>query len=142
MKFRQTSFWRNYVKLYLQYMAVGAAAIPAGALYAYLSARGYGPRWTVLLALVIGCWFARQAWKFVDRTFAEPVPQLMASSNANLNRIMQTQAGVAAYLTLEVYTLHEDVRTGSSTAALYSLPEIDGQYTNGGVAEHHAFAGD
>ena len=70
MKFHQTSFLRNYVKLYLQYMAVGVAAIPAAALYAFLASRGYESRWTALLAIIIGCWCARWAWKAVDRKFA------------------------------------------------------------------------
>jgi len=121
-------------------MAVGAAAIPAGALYAYLSARGYGPRWTILLALALGCWCARQAWKFVDRKFAESELQVMVSTYANRNRIVQAQAG-AYVLAWELYTLHEDFRTVSSNAALSSFPTMDAQSANGGVAEPHAVAG-
>ena len=53
-------------------MAVGVAAIPAGALYAFLAARGYESRWTILLAIIFGCVCARWAWKFVDRKFTAP----------------------------------------------------------------------
>lgn len=86
MTFRETSFWRNYVKLYLQYMAVGVAAIPAGALYAFLASRGYESRWTALLAIIIGCLCSRLAWKFVDRQFAAPLPE-MAFSELSLIEI-------------------------------------------------------
>ena len=80
-------------------MAVGIAAIPAGALYAFFALHGYATRWTALFAIVIGCYCARQAWKFVDRKFAFTQPfrafeyAFVESVSTIPDIIVKTQAG-------------------------------------------------
>lgn len=65
---RLNLFLRESGKLYTLYMVAGAAAIPAGALYAILSVAGYGNWWSAILAIVVGLWMAEEAWRFVERT--------------------------------------------------------------------------
>ena len=66
------SFLRESYKLYVLYMVAGVAAIPAGVLYALLAVKGYGSWWTALLAIVLGFWLAKEAWRYVERRFFTP----------------------------------------------------------------------
>jgi hypothetical protein len=146
MKFRQTSFWRNYVKLYLQYMAVGVAAIPAGILYAFAVSRGYESRWLTLIILVVGGCCARWAWTFADRKLTAPeldtsmIGQTdLPSTNMVINIIWETQAGDAGLW--EAPLIGNVFMDESNKAALRSLPVIDLQSTNGSAGEPYAAAG-
>jgi hypothetical protein len=143
MIFRQTSFWRNYIKLYLQYMAVGVAAIPAGVLYAFLSSRGYETWLTALLAVAIGCVCARQAWQFVGRRFATAGRTLTAATATSIAYEM-TQAGVPSTDLIELLVLAEwEMQTSNAvgTNNMQDGPATETpQSENNGLVRTHAYA--
>jgi hypothetical protein len=61
------SFSRETGRLYLRYMAVGAAALPAGLLCAWLSSRGAATPWVVLVLLGAASFSGFSLWRWFDR---------------------------------------------------------------------------
>lgn len=61
-----TRFLRKLPRLYVLYMSVGIAAIPAGIAYGVLVVNGYDRWWTAALSVAVGLYFGRTMWKYVD----------------------------------------------------------------------------
>jgi hypothetical protein len=74
MSGRKTSFWRESGRTYLLYMASGMGAIPAGVVYAVLTANDWDRWWTTIPLLVVGVGMALTAWKFAERWWLPAVP--------------------------------------------------------------------
>jgi membrane protease YdiL (CAAX protease family) len=80
------SSFRNEARLYLLYVVAGAAAIPAGIVYAVLVATGWERWWTVVPLLAVGLGTALFAWRYVEKKylgkrFAPAVPAIPAAYN-------------------------------------------------------------
>lgn len=58
---------RNIGRAYAMYMVVGAAAIPAGLVYATLAVTGRDRWWADLLILAVGLIAGHFAWRLVKR---------------------------------------------------------------------------
>jgi membrane protein DedA with SNARE-associated domain len=64
---RGTSYWRDWVTVYLMYLTVGTAAVPAGIVYGILSANGYARWWTAAICLAVGFVAGAWTWRHVSR---------------------------------------------------------------------------
>jgi len=76
--------FRDEAKLYLLYIAAGAAALPAGICYAILAANGWDRWWTVVPLLALGFATALLVWKYLEKRFnlRIAVPTISAAYNA------------------------------------------------------------
>ena len=67
MSATNTSFWPETRRTYFLYMIAGAAAIPAGVVYAALAADGWDRWWTTLPLLAAGVFCALLAWRHFEK---------------------------------------------------------------------------
>ena len=138
MQSRIGSFLREFGKLYILYMSAGAAAIPAGALYALLAAKGYDHWWTAVPAIILGLWMAKVAWKFVDRRFFTPSHNSTASAYTNIGAFGEVQVEAMA-ATLNFHSLEGllavELGSGSTVTAMADI-----EPSNQSAIESHACA--
>jgi hypothetical protein len=60
------SFWRDTARLYLRYMATGAAALPAGLACAWLNSRGTSGPWVILALLAAAASCGLVVWRWLE----------------------------------------------------------------------------
>jgi hypothetical protein len=65
-------FLRDCAKVYLMYMIVGIAAVPAGAVYGFLVLNGYDRWWTATICVSLGVVSGAWAWARVRNRLYRP----------------------------------------------------------------------
>jgi hypothetical protein len=66
------SLLRETVKLFIQYLGVGFASIPAGIIYYFLTEAGLNPNVALVIVLCVGLATAHLAWRFTDKRIFPP----------------------------------------------------------------------
>ena len=89
------SFLRESRRLYILYMVVGAAAIPAGVLYGVVALKGYDRWWTALACVAIGLLCAIRASRFIQERFYPSSSQVIGSVNLSVRDEARTQLALA-----------------------------------------------
>jgi hypothetical protein len=91
------SWFREEAKLLLLYVTAGAAAIPAGIVYAFVRANHWQHWWTVLPVLVAGLICALVAWRQVERYFQRQAAIAQWKGLIPLLETFNTPAGMPGF---------------------------------------------
>jgi hypothetical protein len=96
-------WWRETGALYVRYLIVGVASIPAAIVYAYLVSNKLDRPWMVLLLLLCGLGLASLGWKASAQLLArrtQPIPTLSMEPHGfgSLAWAIATRAQLQSYI--------------------------------------------
>ena len=129
-------FWlRKIFKLFLQYMAVAIAAIPAGMIYILCFKLSGNQNVSLVISVSVGVISAHLAWKSLDKKLVifrssqrsyVVVPALAGNNYAFDGGLRVATAGIALYLIASpmtpprtvAFSLSEQVRTPAASSSL------------------------
>ncbi|HEV7891980.1 MAG TPA: hypothetical protein VGP08_15150 [Pyrinomonadaceae bacterium] len=75
MEVHTPSWWRDSLRLFVQYLGVAYSALPAGIVYLALLNLGANQRLALIASLSLGLVSAHLTWRYIGRRLLSPAPR-------------------------------------------------------------------